>query len=582
MGEFYEGKITIDQNLYLVKEDGEIFNHFKLDMYAPLSDAIHSDDLAQFETMISVALNDIAEQFSCVRVLCQDNTYHWFLIRAVKEAFEFKGQDVLTLHISDCIMQSDFIELLKERNSYNDVFLQMLDGILLCYDRDIDYLDIFTQKDNHHISFFSGSISKWKQDCMQGKIAKRDMRAYLDFCDDLEAGRSGCYDILTSSFSDQNKESLFAFKCALLNGQNQIVLGCIVPHSQNSANFLGNAYEKDVGIDALNKKAITEYAKRTIHAAGKHRVYIGIIDLDNFKTINDTFGHLFGDEVLRVAADIINKALGTRGMLGRIGGDELMIVVDQISDYTELRNLLRTIRTNIEWAYKGKRDDIVTTCSIGISCYPDQGLSFEEVFEISDRMLYIAKEKGKNRYVIYTPGLHDNVAQLDSMYSKPQDADVERLKADRLGILQRMVDDYLLRKVITNEGMFREIGLGYDLQEILFVSEENAFILQWVPEGTHYDIDTVDAFYMDDELGQYFDAHGMYVMNNYSFIEGKSPAIADALKKRGVQTAIFYRLQHSTGYIMFARSNSRHLWSESETMAFAIIAKTLEVAIMNR
>lgn len=530
-------------------------------MYAPLSDCVHADDLPRLNELLNSVKNDGNNNSSAIRMLCQDNTYRWFMIIAEKEQFEVNGQNMMTLLLSDWLLQSDYMNLLMEKVSYNDAYLQMLQGILLCYDRNADYLDIFMQQDNHHISFFSGNIAKWKQFCLENRVAKQDIPALFELCDDLEAGRSGAYDILSNMFSDQGKESLFTFKCNMVHGQTRIVLGCIIPHAQGSVALLGETYEKDVG----DKK-----------------VYIGIIDLDNFKIINDTYGHFFGDEVLKLSCEIIKNALGNRGMLGRIGGDEMMIVVDQISDYTELRNLLRTIRTNIEWAYKGKGDNIVTTCSIGISCYPDQGSTFEEVFEVSDRMLYLAKEKGKNRYVIYTPGLHDNQKEMDCLHAKPQDIDAEQFKNNKIGVLQRMIDDYLLRKVVTNEVMFREIGLAFDLQEILYVSEENAFVLQWTPEGTSYDISAVHAFYLDEDLLNCFDQNGMFIMNNYSFIEGKSPTVAEELKTRGVQSAIFYRLTNASGYLMFARKNSRHLWSEYETMAFGIIARTIDIAIMNR
>ncbi len=582
MDDFFEGEISIDENLYLVKEARELYNHLKVDMYAPLSDCVHTDDLPRLKEILDSVNNGGSNDTCAIRMLCQDDTYRWFMITAKKELFEIKGQNVITLLISDWLLQSDYTNLLMEKVSYNDAYLQMLEGILLCYDRGSDYLDVFVQNDSRHVSLFRGSIAKWKQYCSDNRVAKRDLPALLEFCEDLKAGRNGQYDILTNMFSKQGKERLFTFKCNMISGQNQIILGCAIPHTQSRADLLGETYEKDVGVDALNKKAITDYAKKTIHAAGNDKkVYIGIIDLDNFKTINDTLGHLFGDEVLRVITDIVKKALGSQGMLGRIGGDELMIVVDQISDYTELRNLLRTIRTNVEWAYKGKRDDVITTCSIGISCYPDQGSTFEEVFKVSDRMLYLAKEKGKNRYVIYTPSLHDAPKQSDSSNAKAQDIDAEQFKNNKLGILQKMVDNYLLRKEITNEVMFREIGLGFELQEILYASDENGTV-QWTPEGTSYDANAIHAFRMDDNFVSCFDKNGLYVMNNYSYLEGKSPKIAEALKSRGVQSVILYRLAQSNGYIMFARKNFRQLWSEYDIMAFGIIAKTIEIAIASR
>lgn len=78
--------------------------------------------------------------------------------------------------------------------------------------------------------------------------------------------------------------------------------------------------------------------------------------------VNDTFGHMFGDEVLVAFTDIIKKAVGRHGVVGRIGGDEIMIVTKDIYDKATLRPYLREIRTNMEMMYKGKLNGISLTC----------------------------------------------------------------------------------------------------------------------------------------------------------------------------------------------------------------------------
>ena len=89
---------------------------------------------------------------------------------------------------------------------------------------------------------------------------------------------------------------------------------------------------RDAGTELLNKKAITNYAKKLIDKRVNHKVTIAIIDIDDFKTINDTYGHMFGDEVLRDVAQILREAVGRNGMCGRIGGDEMFIVMEHFED----------------------------------------------------------------------------------------------------------------------------------------------------------------------------------------------------------------------------------------------------------
>ena len=166
--------------------------------------------------------------------------------------------------------------------------------------------------------------------------------------------------------------------------------------------------DEDPGTGLLNKRAVTEYAKDLIDLGGSGcNVTIAIIDIDDFKTINDTYGHSFGDEVLIKVAEIIQTAIGDKGVAGRIGGDEMFIVLKNMKSRDEIRLILKEIRTNIEWAYKnGEDSELVTTCSIGCATYPADADNFADLFNVADKLLYLAKEKGKNRYIIYEEEVH--------------------------------------------------------------------------------------------------------------------------------------------------------------------------------
>lgn len=586
MEQFFEGSVTVDRHLYLVKEDGSLYNHLQLDMYAPLIDCIHEDDIKHLDDLIE-EINDSGKTASvAIRMKCQDETYHWFLVQGEKESFAVKGQAVYTLKLTDWLLQLRYLNNIREKSAVNDAYLNMLDGMLLMYDRNKDYLEVFEYEDHKKVTLFRGSAFGW-YDSKKVTVADPDQEAFHDFCEDMEAGRQGRYEILTNMFSDNEKSILYSFKCCKASNKTQTVLGCIVPMANTVSKVYNSENEKDVGIDALNKRAITEYAKRAIHSAsasGK-KIYIGIIDLDDFKLINDTFGHLFGDEVLQVCGDIIKEALGRSGVLGRIGGDELMIVVDGITDYTELRNLLRTIRTNIEWAYKGKKEDVITSCSIGIAAFPDQGKDYDEVFAKADKMLYLAKAKGKNRYIIYTPELHDKL--MDNGLDKKEvpvleTKDVSWYQRRKATVMKKLVNEYLTLKTVSTETIITEIAYANDLQDVLYFNSEKKEIIKWTPEGFKYNVDDPLIKLVDDKFYSAFDHDEMFVMGNYAQLAGICSGLVEELKNRGVLNAIFYKMPDSKGFMMFARNTSRHLWSDGEVVSFAVVGKCLEIGINNR
>ena len=159
----------------------------------------------------------------------------------------------------------------------------------------------------------------------------------------------------------------------------------------------------------FNKRAINEYTIEKIRdCQNTHEgLYLAIIDVDDFKTINDTYGHMFGDEVLSRVSEIIRSDLNARGVAGRFGGDEFMVLFENVKSEQELRLILKTITKNIQWAFADK--EVSVTTSWGIAKYPEDGSSLEELFKIADKALYIAKAKGKNRYIIYDERKHGNI-----------------------------------------------------------------------------------------------------------------------------------------------------------------------------
>jgi diguanylate cyclase (GGDEF)-like protein len=133
------------------------------------------------------------------------------------------------------------------------------------------------------------------------------------------------------------------------------------------------------------------------------------MDIDNFKGVNDNFGHLFGDKVIKTVGAIIKDAIGSDAVAGRMGGDEFLIVFEKFNDELEYRNVLRCIKTKVNYVYQNKFGaDNQLTCSIGLGRYGfgSCSTSFNDLFKIADKALYLAKQKGKNRYIIYKPELH--------------------------------------------------------------------------------------------------------------------------------------------------------------------------------
>lgn len=120
-----------------------------------------------------------------------------------------------------------------------------------------------------------------------------------------------------------------------------------------------------------------------------------MLDIDDFKKINDTYGHILGDRFLKKFSEAMEKSVREEDIVGRYGGEEFMILLKDTDRNGAYRSGER-IRKNIE---KIKIRDISTTISIGIALFPQDSKSSKKLLEIADRNLYRAKKEGKNRVV---------------------------------------------------------------------------------------------------------------------------------------------------------------------------------------
>ena len=108
----------------------------------------------------------------------------------------------------------------------------------------------------------------------------------------------------------------------------------------------------------------------------------------------------------------LKEVVGEDGVVGRIGGDEFVIIFNGINDEHELRGMLRAIRTQIKWEFVDDFEDLMITCSIGAAYSPNNGHEYEELFKKADYCLYVAKEKGRDRYVFFRDDLHKDMRIL--------------------------------------------------------------------------------------------------------------------------------------------------------------------------
>lgn len=189
----------------------------------------------------------------------------------------------------------------------------------------------------------------------------------------------------------------------------KLIIGVLQPVDlSDEEDYFLKASSKDAATGLLNKSAAAEYSLEQLKKNDGKVRWIVMMDIDDFKFINDTYGHLFGDEVISRMATIAKQTLGRRGIVGRFGGDEFYLFIDGIETRDELRYFLKAMVRAFLYEFS---PNLKVTTSIGVSKYPDDGTDYETLMSKADKALYIAKEKGKNRHIIYDEKLHGSYEQ---------------------------------------------------------------------------------------------------------------------------------------------------------------------------
>jgi diguanylate cyclase (GGDEF)-like protein len=155
-------------------------------------------------------------------------------------------------------------------------------------------------------------------------------------------------------------------------------------------------------LTGLNNKVATERKIQEYFTNNPtEQAIMFVLDIDNFKKINDTMGHAFGDEVLRSLGQQISPIFRASDVIGRIGGDEMIILLKNINnDEILLREATKVARFFHEFK-AGEYVKYSATASIGAAIFPRDGKDFESMYKAADQALYMAKKRGKNQLAFY-------------------------------------------------------------------------------------------------------------------------------------------------------------------------------------
>lgn len=157
--------------------------------------------------------------------------------------------------------------------------------------------------------------------------------------------------------------------------------------------------------ELANRRATYDTLAAQINMQGKEgrQVALLIVDLDNFKAVNDTAGHSAGDALLRMVGEVLRDAVRESDVVGRIGGDEFAVIASPVRDRMEAANIAGRMADALGRPFDLDGQKVFATASIGVSIFPDDAQTLSELVSNADVALYHAKAAGKNRFAEFKP-----------------------------------------------------------------------------------------------------------------------------------------------------------------------------------
>lgn len=405
------GMAILKGNLYIASADEFLYKYLDMNADRTFTELIHPDDRQLF--LDAVAKVEESAQYVLVRFVTVEKNYRCMLLRVQQDKFVIDGYQCIEVYVSDVVAS---LEKYKRNRMIMTKYRRMMcmaDYLYFDYVKNTNKINIYMYANDKGYMFLSEDLDVWHEQMMSSYLWKEsEKKKFETLCICLKDGLDDFkIHIATTFFSKALRSDSILISGSVLfdiDG-SKMVAGVIKLNAEEIEKpYYTTEASKDSATGLMNKRAIMEYAAQKIKGADGAQLALMVIDIDDFKNINDTYGHLFGDQVIFRLAETIKRIVGIRGSVARFGGDEFVVLLENCDEET-MGYILKTIYGEIGILFADTHPELHVSVSTGISNYPMDGQTYEELFLKADKALYIAKANGKNSYVFYDEATHRDV-----------------------------------------------------------------------------------------------------------------------------------------------------------------------------
>lgn len=351
--------------------------------------------------------------------------------------------------------------------------------------------------------------------------------------------------------------------------------------------------QRDPLTNLYNKAAVRELATRRINESygGNYQALL-IIDVDNFKGVNDTYGHLCGDTLLSDVAGVLKSHFRAGDIVGRIGGDEFLVYLPEIAEKKEAATKIRGLLTALG-KLKPMRDAKPISCSIGAAFFPKKEVDYFTLYKCADSALYKIKSQEKNNFAFYDPAKCESevpcglsataVGGIDSETENLSDAVGDKLAQYTFRMLYNSID---VNTAV--EHLLEIVGRAYDVSRVyIFESSEDgrtcSNTFEWCNTGVPPEIDKLQNIDYEKDLGGYllnFDENNIFYCKD---IHELHPDLYGILAPQGICSILQCAIMDDgvfKGCVGFDECRENRSWTKPQIASLTLISNVLSTFLL--
>ncbi len=358
---------------------------------------------------------------------------------------------------------------------------------------------------------------------------------------------------------------------------------------KNAQQELEDKANRDALTKLLNKKAGQQQVEQYLrHMKPDQQCAMIMLDLDNFKAVNDHYGHLFGDALLTQVSQILTNLFHSHDIISRIGGDEFMVLVRDVADRHLLASQCRRLRDMMFHTFDNNLLELKVGCSMGIALYPEHANTYFSLFTRADHALYQAKAKGKNDFCFYSDA--ENAGYVPSRHSAtPIDSDNDHIanKQDHahqtFTFLSQAADlNAAIDQVVARMGRRVNVSRAYIFEN----NEDNTYCsntFEWCNEGITPEIQNLQYVSYETDIPDYQDNFNEDDVFYCHDVRDLPPATYEIVAAQGIKSMLHCAIRENgvfRGYIGFDECKAQRLWTKDEIQSLTDCSQVLSTFLL--